>query len=440
MRKPSVFNNFFVLAPVSAAILTPAQHPLTGSGIGVPVSTEFRNFNRTAQNDTLCNAGSAQWSGFVNIANDRDMFYWYFESRHDPKTAPLVIWMNGWTEFANVVFVDQPIGVGFSAPHDPDLWAGDLMESGIDFTRFLDIFVQEAFPELEHRPIHLAAESFGGRYAPTYASMMRRRFASLILVDPLINWPRSLLGVYEHLCVPRPLTSGNRTFSAEACEQMKMGYAACEKSAAACDLTYDGETCLAAADTCQKIYDIFDNEVVPGGWSPYDDRRQCEVPPICGGMGMEQVGQYLNTEWVQQALGLNDFDFRPVNGDFSEKWSNLPDPYLPSTREIRRILDMKNTPVIVLNGMNDVGINWEGMTATLDSLIWSGHADYKLQPLTPWYYNHEGSKVKGGNSKRFGRLKLVNIDEAGHMSPHDQPAAASFVIKSWIDCWSRSTC
>lgn len=115
--------------------------------------------------------------------------------------------------------------------------------------------------------------------------MMRRRFASLILVDPLVNLPRSVLGLYHHLCVPHPITRGNRTFSAAACEQMVPKYSACEKAAAACDSTYDAETCLAAADTCQSLYNVFQQEVVPGGWNPYDDRKQCEGPPICGDMG-----------------------------------------------------------------------------------------------------------------------------------------------------------
>lgn len=71
---------------------------------------------------------------------------------------------------------------------------------------------------------------------------------------------------------------------------------------------------------------------------------------------MEQVGQYLNKGWVQQALGLEGFDFKPVNWDFNEKWAYLPDDAMPSTREIARVLDVKNTSVLVLNGMNDVGM------------------------------------------------------------------------------------
>jgi len=74
-----------------------------------------------------------------------DVFYWWFESRNDPKNDPLVLWLTGgpgcaseialfhengpykwgadkklesnpssWNSNANLIYVDQPIGTGFS--------------------------------------------------------------------------------------------------------------------------------------------------------------------------------------------------------------------------------------------------------------------------------------------------------------------------------------
>lgn len=73
------------------------------------------------------------------------------------------------------------------------------------------------------------------------------------------------------------------------------------------------------------------------------------------------------------------------------------------------------------------------MTATLDSVQWSNHADFKLQPLRAWHYSDgKDSLIKGGNYKQYGRLALVNIKDAGHMSPHDQPVATSLIAEKWI--------
>ena len=47
------------------------------------------------QNDTLCDAGAPQWTGTVPLGRGRDMFFWYFESRSNADTAPLIVWLNG---------------------------------------------------------------------------------------------------------------------------------------------------------------------------------------------------------------------------------------------------------------------------------------------------------------------------------------------------------
>lgn len=84
-------------------------------------------------------------SGLLAIGKKSDIFYWHFESRSNPTTDPLVIWLTGgpgcssmlalftengpftinddltlennpmaWNNNANIVFVDQPVGTGFS--------------------------------------------------------------------------------------------------------------------------------------------------------------------------------------------------------------------------------------------------------------------------------------------------------------------------------------
>ncbi|KAH9141537.1 hypothetical protein AeRB84_014317 [Aphanomyces euteiches] len=42
-----------------------------------------------------CDRVNQSW-GFIEIENATDKyFHWYFESRNDPKTDPLVVWLNG---------------------------------------------------------------------------------------------------------------------------------------------------------------------------------------------------------------------------------------------------------------------------------------------------------------------------------------------------------
>ncbi|KAG1897770.1 peptidase S10, serine carboxypeptidase [Suillus fuscotomentosus] len=93
----------------------------------------------------LCDPSVKQYSGYLNITDDKCLFFWFFESRTSPEDAPLVMWLNGgprcssstgllfelgpcniadggtnttfnphsWSTHANVIFLDQPINVRY---------------------------------------------------------------------------------------------------------------------------------------------------------------------------------------------------------------------------------------------------------------------------------------------------------------------------------------
>jgi hypothetical protein len=97
--------------------------------------------------DGVCETtpGVNSYSGYVSLNATTNMFFWFFEARHDPANAPLTLWLNGgpgsdsliglfqelgpcnvtanltsqvnpysWSEASNLLFLSQPIGVGFS--------------------------------------------------------------------------------------------------------------------------------------------------------------------------------------------------------------------------------------------------------------------------------------------------------------------------------------
>ncbi|ETS85613.1 hypothetical protein PFICI_03638 [Pestalotiopsis fici W106-1] len=433
--------------------------PLRGSR---PRSTKIR------QTEDICQAGSPQWSGTVPVGENRDMFFWYFESRSEPQKAPLVIWLNGgpgassllgafheigpcsvsddgksttknhnsWTNFANMLFIDQPIGAGYSETADPVLWSEDLNEGAIDFDKFLDGFFNDLFPELKQRPLHFAGESFGGQYLPVYASMARRRFASLILVNALVDFSDSTLGYFHHFCseskADGPMST--RSFNETACLALAAGYSTCEKYGSLCGLTYDVELCQTAFDKCLPMMEAIYTQVFSGDLDPYDDRRKCQEPPICANMGMEQVQTYLNSTKVKQAVGLpEDFHFRPVNFDLNAHWAQRGQDFVPSTRQLVHLLDSKQTPILVMNGNNDVVVNTEGIIRTYDNLQWSNHALFRAKKYTPWYFeDDDGSTTLGGMKKTVGNLTVLTVDNAGHMSPQAQPIGVADVVAAWL--------
>ena len=66
----------------------------------------------------------------------------------------------GWSRNSSLLFVDQPVDVGFSYVDEGEELPGDSHQAAIDMHRFLQLFVSEVFPNLQSLPFHLSGESY----------------------------------------------------------------------------------------------------------------------------------------------------------------------------------------------------------------------------------------------------------------------------------------
>ncbi len=114
----------------------------------------------------------------VDHEHNGHLFFWLFHNRHIANRQRLVIWLNGgpgcssmdgalmevgpyrlkddktlryndgsWDEFANLLFVDQPVGTGFSYANT-NSYLHELNEMADSFMVFLEKFFK-VFPEYE---------------------------------------------------------------------------------------------------------------------------------------------------------------------------------------------------------------------------------------------------------------------------------------------------
>lgn len=74
-----------------------------------------------------------------------------------------------WNSYANMLYVDQPIGTGFSFGDDE---ATSTVTAAPFVWKFMQAFF-EAFPTYESREFALWTESYGGHYGPEFAGMYR---------------------------------------------------------------------------------------------------------------------------------------------------------------------------------------------------------------------------------------------------------------------------
>lgn len=144
------------------------------------------------QDESLCAAGSRQYTGWLDVGS-RHLFFWYFESQNDPVHDPLTLWMSGgpgassmlgafqelgpclvnehangtyhnpwgWSRNSSLLFVDQPVGVGFSyLDEGEEELPRDSHEASVDMHRFLQLFISEVFPRHRSSAVHLSGESY----------------------------------------------------------------------------------------------------------------------------------------------------------------------------------------------------------------------------------------------------------------------------------------
>ncbi|CAH0391113.1 unnamed protein product [Bemisia tabaci] len=139
------------------------------------------------------------FSGYltVNKSTDSNLFFWFFKSQQgDWKKKPLVVWLQGgpgsssmfglftelgpfsvtknqklkrrkysWHRKYNLVFIDNPVGAGFSFTKKDSGYARDETDVARDLYEAL-VQLHKLFPTLQSNKLFITGESYAGKYIP----------------------------------------------------------------------------------------------------------------------------------------------------------------------------------------------------------------------------------------------------------------------------------
>lgn len=440
------------------------------------------HFTRTEQNATLCPSyGEAQWTGSVTVSKGHDIFYWYFDSRNNPTKDPIIVWLNGgpgassmiglftemgpcwldvdanhaspnpwsWNNNASVLFIDQPAGSGLSRLMDGLSLPVSEYETAPDFEKFLNVFFTDIFPEKQHLPIHMAAESYGGHYGPVYIQhiLQSRRdhpdaafwgkIKSLILINAGVDFTGLYVGVWDTVCKHREQVGW---FNASACDAVIHHLPEQERLGRICHSSYDNEACRAAYDFGQKhIFAAMWDLVAAGKIYMGNLKKSCRsIPtyPFCVDPDIGNVTRYLNQDWAKLALNKEpSFLFRDVNMNMHLAFRENGSWSLPTTRQLSSILDARDDDmvdfrVLVLNGNLDFYSNTAGNIWVYERLEWGGQDEYREMEWRPL---KEGLAATGSwKGAEDGRLVFIAVDEAGHTLPSDVREGSYRIVQEWL--------
>ncbi|KAJ2001697.1 hypothetical protein H4R26_003996 [Coemansia thaxteri] len=428
------------------------------------------NYQLRIKQPKLCAENTTQYSGYLDTDEDRHFFFWFFEARKAKREdAPIVLWMNGgpgcssftgllmelgpcrveeggkttstnefaWNDQAHVIFLDQPLNVGYSYGKD----VFNSMAAGKDVYSFLQLFYH-SFPEYSRSELHVFGESYGGHYVPATAKAIHEGNLAFSAKQEA-----GLLSAAEHEKRVLPLTSigiGNGLSDAltqykyystmacnstyppvlkqEQCDEMDRSYPTCARLINACYKWQNVLACYPAMMYCNSMLMKFQES----GTNPYDVRIPCTGGNLCYPI-MADIDAYLNNPDVQAELGSDVKEFTSCSQKVYSGFMLSGDWMKPYHLEIPPLLEA-GIRVLVYAGDADFICNWYGNKAWTEALEWSGRSEFGSEKDADWIVKGKAA----GEARTYKNFSFVRIFGAGHMAPYDQGQNLLDMLNRWI--------
>ena len=418
-----------------------------------------------------------QFSGYINLpGTQKQIHYWFVESVDVPTdSAPVVFWTNGgpgcsgligflteqgpfrpdadgilqqnlyaWNKVANMVFLEQPVGVGFSySDNSNDYKIGDDQAAKDNLATVRGFLAK--FPHLKLVPLYITSESYGGHYMPTLAVAIinfndalpsdsgdRLNFYGFAVGNPYTDYYSGVGAEMETYwgkqLLPKPawdvyVANGCTTTTGQlnnsVCSSLILDFM--KKIGNLNPYALDYPVCLTSQQRTMHAY-LHDesNGVV---YEPCEDQFSTD---------------YLNRADVKNALH--------VKGDIvwdecsrTTKYE-LKDKMLPMEKYYRTVLESKTHPdlrVLVYSGDDD------SVCGTIGTQQWIydlGYPVIKKNDWTTWTVDGQvaGYVTKFDTQHAFGKAKesrfsFLTVNFSGHEVPTYKPKEALDLFEKYLN-------
>ncbi|CAE6393393.1 unnamed protein product [Rhizoctonia solani] len=443
---------------------------------------QFEHFSHSAVPDyrlrikepRLCDPSVKQYSGYLDVAEDKHLFFWFFEARNNPETAPVVIWLNGgpgcssamglffalgpcsigkdgqnttvnewsWNTNANLLFIDQPAGVGYSYNTGTDV--SDSFVAAEDMWSFLQLFYKR-FGQYAGE-LHVAGESYGGTYVPHIAHVIWKNNQKLGTHDELVKVNLTSILIGNGKCLTNPsfqfpvlydwwCGSGKWPVydpDGGMCKQLARDIPVCQRLVQSCE---DYDTDIVCGMASMFCFDRTLGQLRESGLNPYDARMKCDHKEDSECYDASRwIPTYLNNPEVKNELGGHrDVVFESCNKVVYENFLKSGDATRNSATLLPELID-DGVRMLIYAGDADLLCPGTGQIPWMEHLNTIFQQDFIDSPVVDFRARNRtaGFVRSTGGSKEAGQIAYVEIFEAGHMAPHDQPDAALDMFNRWI--------
>ncbi|KAL4643219.1 hypothetical protein ACB092_02G078100 [Castanea dentata] len=419
----------------------------------------------------------SQFSGYINVNqhHGRALFYWFFQAQSQWSNKPLLLWLNGgpgcssvgygaaaelgplrvnkngvglhfnkyaWNKEANLLFVESPVGVGFS-----------YTNTSSDFTKLDDGFVAEdaynflvnwlqRFPQFKTHDFFIAGESYAGHYVPQLAELVYDRnkdtskypkinLKGFIVGNPETDDYYDYKGLLEYAWSHTVITDQHYDKAKQVCDFKSPNWSI------ECNIVMNqlfekyneidiyniyAPKCL--ANSTSSLAHSSDSVNSLAKVNNYRMRRM----RLFGGYDpcfSDYIEEYFNRKDVQSSLRAS------IKGRTSNvKWKVCNDSILReynvtvfSILPIYTKLSKGGLKIWVYSGDADGRVPVLGSRYCIEALGLS-----LKSPWRSWYHNHQ----VGGRMVEYEGLTFVTVRGAGHLVPLNKPSEALSLIHSFL--------
>ena len=330
-----------------------------------------------------------------------------------------------WDEFANLLFVDNPVGTGYSYVNT-DSFLHELQEMADQFVLFLEKWFA-LFPEYLTDDIYIAGESYAGQHIPYIAKAITERnkkfgvkdhwkLTGLLIgngwISPMHQYP-----AYANFAYAEGLVQGGTDNG----KKMDAAMSKCLTEMAKTDAP-DHININACENVLSTILDITSGN---GQCFNMYDIRLKDSYPSCGmnwPPDLTDVTPYLRRQDVVQALHINKekrTGWSECSGAVSTNFRAQKSK--PSVQLMPDLLE-GGLPILLFSGAKDMICNHLGTEDMISDLKWNGGTGFETSPgvyapKRDWYFEGEAA----GIYQQARNLTYVLFYNSSHMVPFDYP-------------------
>ncbi|XP_021811396.1 serine carboxypeptidase-like 35 [Prunus avium] len=485
-----LFNSLLILIWCSQTLVVFAVEDIAGGGNGNGTSREaelevIREADRVINLPGQPPVSFPHYAGYVQLPNyhnshnsssssNKALFYWFFHAQQNASSKPLVLWLNGgpgcssvaygaaqelgpflvrsngtlilnnfsWNKVANVLFLEAPVGVGFSYTNNSkDVETlGDAVTAADSYAFLVEWF--KRFPAFKSHEFYIAGESYAGHYVPQLADLIYQRnkhssssssyinLKGFMIGNAVINGPTDSRGMFDyawsHAIISDQLYYNlvkecdfeNENNQTEHCNDHMRAFLQ-----AFSDIDIYGiyaPVCLSSSSSSSSnpnkvkasTYNSIKLLVAPRLLTQHELWHR--LPSGYDPCTEDYVEQYFNREDVQRALHANvtklSYPYTPCSGVI-KGWNDSPDTLLPVIQKLLKA----GLRIWIYSGDTDGRVP---VTSTRYSIKEMG-----LRVKQEWRAWFDGGQVAGWAEtyEEGGGLTFATVRGAGHQVPAFAP-------------------